>query len=127
MWFGARWLCSRSFTTRESTQLEKDFSELLGMSSSYATDKKKLSRWPDLGLLYKTRVCPGKERRAETGSAAGEYVPKLQRRFSDLSLGLGKLSFPAARLHPVVACVVSDGTSMSRAILGLPGAARLLL
>ena len=80
--------------------MEKDFSELLGMSSSYATDKKKLSRWPDLGLLYKTRVCPGKEHRAETGSAAGEYVSKLQRRFSDFVSGFGEAVIPCCSPPP---------------------------
>lgn len=52
--------------------MEENLNELSGMSSSYTMDRRKLGRWPDLGLLFETRVCPGSGLLAETGSRAGK-------------------------------------------------------
>lgn len=42
--------------------------------------KRKPSKWPDLGLLFETRVCPGSEHLAEIGKSsfnAADMIVKL--------------------------------------------------
>lgn len=55
--------------------MEEHLNVLPGMSSSYTINKKKLSKLPDLGLLFekkKKKVGPGYEHFAEKGSRAGK-------------------------------------------------------
>lgn len=58
MWFGGRQLCIHIFNIRKSTQLEESINVLPGMSSSYTMYKKKLSRWPGVGLCWKQGCAP---------------------------------------------------------------------
>ena len=82
MWFGARWLCIHSFNIGKSTQLEKHFRELLGMSSSYAIDKEKLSRWLGLGSCIRQGCALARSTGQKQEVGQGNNISELQSWFS---------------------------------------------
>ena len=100
MWFGARWLCIHSFNIGKSTQLEKNFRELLGMSSSYAIDKEKLSRWPGLGSCVRQGCALARStgQRQEVGQ--GTNISKLQSWFSGFISGMREAVIPCCLPPP---------------------------
>lgn len=83
MWFGARWLCIHIFNIRKSTQLVENLNVLPRMSSGYAMNKKKLSRWPDWGSCLKQGCALGLSTWQKQEVGQGNKESKLQRWLSN--------------------------------------------